>query len=52
MVHCAAANCNDKTYKKGLNTGMSFYRLPKDKALNEKWPTNRERENPRNEVRL
>ena len=36
MVHCAAVNSNNNTYKKGQNTGVSFYRLPKDKALKEK----------------
>ena len=33
MEHCAALNCNNNTYKKGQNTGVSFYRLPKDEGL-------------------
>ena len=52
MVHCAAVNCNNNTYKKGQNTGVSFYRLPKDKGLKEKWLINLKRENPPNGVRL
>ena len=52
MVYCAAVNCNNNTYKKGQNTGVSFYRLPKDKALKEKWVINFKRENPLNDVRL
>ena len=52
MVHCAAVNCNNNTYKKGQNTGVLFYRLPKDKALKEKWLINLKRENPPNDVRL
>ena len=51
MVLCAAINCNN-TYKKGRNTGVSFYRLPKDKGLKEKWLINLKRENPPNDVRL
>ena len=31
MVHCAAVNCNNNTYKLGQNTGVSFYGLPKMK---------------------
>ena len=52
MVHCAAVNCNNNTYKKDQNTGVSFCRLPKDKALKEKWVINLKRENPPNDVRL
>ena len=52
MVHCVAVNCNDNTYKKGQNTGVSFYRLPKDKGLKEKWLINLKRENSTNDVRL
>ena len=52
MVHCVAVNCNNNTYKKGQNTGVSFYRLPKDKNLKEKWLINLKRENPPNDVRL
>ena len=52
MVHCVAVNCNNNTYKKGQNTGVSFYRLPKDKSLKEKWLINLKRENPPNDVRL
>ena len=36
MVHCAAVNCNNNKYKTGQNAEVSFYRLPKDKALKEK----------------
>ena len=32
MVHCAAVNCNNNTYKKGQNTGVSFYCLAKEKS--------------------
>ena len=32
MVHCAAVNCNNNTYKKGQNTGVSLYHLPIDKS--------------------
>ena len=35
MVHCAVVNSNNNAYKKGQNTRVSFYRLPKDKALKE-----------------
>ena len=49
MVHCAAVNYNNNTYKKGQNTGVSFYHLPKDKALKEKWLINLKRENPLND---
>ena len=52
MVHCAAVNCNNNKYKAGQNTGVSFYHLPKDKALKEKWLINLKRENPPNDVRL
>ena len=52
IVHCAAVNCNNNTYKKGQNTGVSFCRLPKDKALKEKWVINLKREIPPNDVRL
>ena len=52
MVHCAAVNCDKNTYKKGQNTGVSFYRLPKDKGLKEKWLIYLKRENPPNDVRL
>ena len=37
MVHCAAVNCNNNTYKKDQNTGVLFCRLPKDKTSKEKW---------------
>ena len=52
MVHCAAVNCNNNKYKAGQDTGVSFYHLPKDKALKEKWLINLKRENPPNDVRL
>ena len=52
MVHCVAVNCNNKTNKKGQNTGVSFCRLPKGKALKEKWLINLKKENPPNDVRL
>ena len=52
MVHCAAVNCNNITYKKGQNTGVSFYRLRKDKGLKEKWLINLKRENLPNDARL
>ena len=50
MKHCAAVNCNNNTYKKGQNTGVSFYRLLKDKVLKEKWFINLKSENPPNDV--
>ena len=52
MVHCEAVNYNNNTYKKSQNTGVSFYRLPKDKALKEKCLINLKMENPPNDVRL
>ena len=52
MVDCAVVNCNNNTYKKGQNRGVSFCRLPKDKSLNEKWLINLKRENPPNDVQL
>ena len=30
MVDCVVVNCNNNIYKKGQNTGVSFYRLPKE----------------------
>ena len=37
MVHCAAVNCNNNTYKKDQNTRVFLCRLPKDKTSKEKW---------------
>ena len=39
-------------YKKGQDTGVSFYGLPKDKGMKEKWLINLKRENPPNDVWL
>ena len=50
MVQCVAFNCNNNMYKKGQDTGVSFYGLPKDKGLKEKWLINLKRENPLNDV--
>ena len=50
MVQCAAVNCNNNMYKKGQDTGVSFYGLPKDKGMKEKWLINLKRENPPNDV--
>ena len=52
IIHCTKVNCNNNTYKKVQNTGLSFYRLTKDKTLKEKWLIRLKRENPRNDVRL
>ena len=50
MVHYAAVNCINNTQTKIQDTGVSFYRLPKDKALKEKWLINLKREDPPNDV--
>ena len=49
MVRCAAVNCNNNMYKKGQDTGVPFYGLPKDKGLKEKWLINLKGENPPND---
>ena len=51
MVHCAAVNCSNNTYKKD-ESGISFFRLPKDKKLKEKWLISLKRENPPKDVRI
>ena len=50
MKHCEPVNCNNNTYKKGQNTGGSFYRLPKGTVVKEKWLINLKREKPPNDV--
>ena len=51
MVHCATVNCNNNTYKKGQNTGVSFYCLAKEKSW-KKCLINLKKENPPNDARL
>ena len=46
MGHCVAVNSNNNIYKKGQNTGVSFYRLK------EKWLINLKKDNSPNDVQL
>ena len=45
MVYCAAVGCDNNSFKKDKNIGISFFRLPRDKSLRKQWIANLKRQN-------
>lgn len=45
MPWCVAVNCNSNTYMPDRVKNISFYGLPKDKDIKQRWLQNIKREN-------
>lgn len=45
MPYCVAVGCNNNTFTKNREKGISFYSFPKDNLLRQKWIQNIKREN-------
>ena len=45
MPWCVAVGCSNNTFRKNREKGVSFYNLPKDESLKNKWLVNIKREN-------
>ena len=45
MGFCVAVNCGNNSFRKQNNSGVSFFRLPKDDKLKKEWLINIRKEN-------
>ena len=52
MPWCVAVGCSNNTFTKNRDKNVSFYKFPKDKALEKKWMQNIKRENPPKDARI